>query len=418
VTPLSRIVEYRPTRLVVLATNLGLALASLGLWVVAYTQGLSWRADFTSFYTGWRLVVNGSGGRVYENALQAATQQQILGGRHLASGLLPFINPPHVALLFAPLGFLPLDKAYLVWSVLQLGLLVWLCLALWRHLQAEGVSRMTRLLVVSGVAALPSVGSTLLLGAFSTLMLLGSLQFALALRRDDDRVAGLGILLLTLKPQAAVVPGLMVFAARRWKAMGALLSGGVVILAVTSAWLGGDAWLAFSGALARTFGADASLGVSAPSMDNLKGLLVSLFGESLMPVVNAVSLAAFIVSLLIVLWLWSGERSRAMDFDLRMAITLLLGILFNLHVHSQDGVLLVVPALLFWHYLRRVARHSQLFGGIALVCPMLFWVTERFASTAAFGLRAPVAVMLALGAWMLRELILARRALGEDNGQA
>ncbi len=63
---LKLLIVRRTPRLVLGAINAGLALGSLGLWVIAYAQGLTWRADFTSFYTGWSLVIKGLGMNLYD----------------------------------------------------------------------------------------------------------------------------------------------------------------------------------------------------------------------------------------------------------------------------------------------------------------------------------------------------------------
>jgi len=66
---------------VVIASNLGLGLGYVGLWVIAGIQGLFWRADFISFYTAWSIVRDGFGAQLYDFGLQTSYQQQLLGGR-------------------------------------------------------------------------------------------------------------------------------------------------------------------------------------------------------------------------------------------------------------------------------------------------------------------------------------------------
>ena len=67
-------------------------------------RGMLWRADFTNFYTGWSIVLAGDGQRLYDLAIQARVQQQILDGRSFADGLLPYVNPPHLTLPFVAAG--------------------------------------------------------------------------------------------------------------------------------------------------------------------------------------------------------------------------------------------------------------------------------------------------------------------------
>lgn len=362
---------------ITIGVNGGLALASFGLWARVYLQGRSWQSDFTSFYTGGFLAVKGFSENLYDYGVQAAAQQQILGGRHLVDGLLPFNYPPHVALLLAPFARLSLDRAYLVWSILQFGLVACLCLTLWRHLESEGIEARSRLSAVCAAVALPAMSATLVLGAFSVLMLLCLLNFALALRRDDDCQAGVWVALMTLKPQVVVVPALVLIAARRWKAVAVAAVCGMVILTATALVLGPGTWLGFASAVSRTFSAGPQLGVTPSDMRNFRGLLVTLFGESATDAVNRVSTVAFLLSLIPVLWLWKGPQATGRDFDLRMAATLLLGLFFCLHVNPQDSVILVGPFLFLWHTLRGARRGEGAFRAFAMVCPSLLWVAER-----------------------------------------
>ena len=396
---LSSIAIRRSSWLVAVVLNAGLALASLVLWAIAYTHRLTLGADFTAFYTGWSLVVNGLGHRLYDYHLQTVVQQQLLGGQHLAGGLLPFNYPPHVALLFAPLAYLSLARAYLVWSVLQLSVLMWLAEVLWKHLKEEGVSAQNRFLFISAVAALPAVLATLYLGAFSIFMLLCSLNFALALRQNDDLRAGLWVVFLSLKPQVAVVPALVLVATRRWKAIAVAAGGGLIMVIVTTLAFGTGVWLNFAGVLNTTYGADSSLGVSPSAMGNLRGILTFVLGDRSTDLVNWISLFAFIATSIFILWLWSSSQGSAHDFDIRMAVALLTGILFSLHANPHDGVLVVAPVLFFWHHLRRTGRGNWTLAALAVVCPPVAWVAERGLQTP-WAARLPSTATVLLGVWM------------------
>ena len=65
-------------------------------------------SDFISFYTGWTIVRNGDGARLYDVELQRVYQAKLWGpeGAPFQFRLLPFVNPPHAALMFMPLSYL------------------------------------------------------------------------------------------------------------------------------------------------------------------------------------------------------------------------------------------------------------------------------------------------------------------------
>ena len=198
--------------IVILHLSLGLSYA--GLWFTLAQQGLFWRADFTAFYTGWVIVRDGQGPRLYDLELQKRDQADILEGQSFSDSLLPYDYPPHAAVPFVPLALLPRPTAFWVWSFGQVMLLVWL----WRLLQriAENWKPYERHLLLSAVIAFPPLLFTFQLGAFSLLTLVCVLQAYLTLKRGREAQAGLWLMLGTLKPQAVVMPGLLLVAARRW----------------------------------------------------------------------------------------------------------------------------------------------------------------------------------------------------------
>jgi hypothetical protein len=92
----------------------------LGLWAALMLTG-SEGADYTAFYTGWTIVLDGDGANLYDPAFQAEVQKEILGGKTFDAGLNPFNNPPHLVLPFVPLAALPLATSYVVWAAIQVA---------------------------------------------------------------------------------------------------------------------------------------------------------------------------------------------------------------------------------------------------------------------------------------------------------
>ena len=89
-----------------------------GVWIALFAvlllTGRTQGSDYTAFYTGWRLVLEGHGAHLYDPAAQALMQRQVLGGQTFEAGLNPFNNPLHMVLPDVPLGVLPLDVSFLV----------------------------------------------------------------------------------------------------------------------------------------------------------------------------------------------------------------------------------------------------------------------------------------------------------------
>lgn len=386
----------------VLVLNIGLGLSYVALWGMLAWQGLFWRADFSAYYTGWSIARDGLGGQLYDFDLQTRYQQQILGGRSFSQGLLPYLNPPHATLPFIPLALLPLPAAFAVWTLCQVGLLVWLLRLLLR--MAHDWEPLERWLLVSAVVAFPPLLFTFQLGAFSLLMLLCVLQYYWSLKQGRDRSAGLWLLLGTVKPQVLLLPGVLLISARRWRTLGTALLGGGILAALSGALLGWRSWAGFAAALRTVNGYFGIFGIVPATMYNFKGTLALILGDEQGLLINQISLVALALVVALIMFLWHVPwRPDDPVFDLRMGFTILLGLLFNPHLHRQDGVLFIAPAVLFYMYLRQRGLPRRAFAVLALACPLLILVSE-FTISGSLGIRAPVALAAVLAVWMGKAL--------------
>ena len=109
------------------------------------------------------------GAQLYDLALQARYQQQLLGGRSFSEGLLPFTYPPHTAVLFVPLAWAPLSYAFYVWILAQCILLIWVFHII-RQLASDWQSP-ERWLLLTFTLAFPPLYLNFLLGHFSLWLL-------------------------------------------------------------------------------------------------------------------------------------------------------------------------------------------------------------------------------------------------------
>ena len=386
----------------VLILNSGLALSYIGLWALTARQGQFWRADFSAYYTGWAIVRDGLGKQLYNLDLQTRYQQTILEGRSFSDGLLPFTYPPHMALYFSPLSQMSRPSAFLVWTLGECLLLIWLLRLL--HDFTRTWQPLDRWLAFSGVLSLPAVLYNFLLGAFSLILLICLWQFYRALKNGREGQSGIWLAAGLIKPQNILLPGVLLLASRRWKAAAGAVLAGFFILITCSAVLGWRIWLDFLNLLRSLNNLYGSLGMEPTSMYNFKGVLTSIFGASHGSSINALSWAALAVSLLFTLWIWRGAwAAREAAFDLRMALTLLLGLFFNLYLFPQDSLLLVLPAILFYNYLRRQELPRRAYTVFVLLCPSIFLVSE-FTIGNKLRVHVPVLAMIVLLAWMIHAL--------------
>jgi len=392
---------------VALCLNIALSLSYVGLWLASYQQGLAWYSDFSAFYTGWTMVGDGQGARLYDMELQARYQRQLLEGRSLRDGFLPYVNPPHATIPFVPLSWLAHPTAYLAWTLGEMALLIWLLFLLWQV--ALPWRRHERLILLSAALAFPPLMITFVLGTFSLYMTVCLLQCYLTLKRAREIETGLWIALGTTKPQLMLVPSLMLLGARRWRALGtALLLIGILVV-LSGLALGWQSWVGFVEALRFVNGLFGRY-VYPESMYNFRGTLTLLLGNQQGVLINMLSTVALAVAAVVVLWIWRGRwRPDHPSFELRVALTMLVGALFLPHFYAYDGLSLVVPAALFYAYLRQRDLPRYAYAVFVLCCVPLLLVSE-FVVKGRLGIQPPVVAMVVLGVWMVRALAREGRA--------
>lgn len=382
--------------------NTALFLVYLGFLGIAAWEDLLWRADFTAYYTGGALVRDGLGDHLYDLDLQARYQQEILNGRSFKDGLLPFNSPPHLALLILPLTYLPLSVAFWIWTLAEVGLLVWMVALMLR--MTNSWLPYERWLWISILLAFPPLMRTLLQGTFSLLTLTCALQIYLALKNDDSKRAGLWLALGLLRPHVLFSMGLFLLLQRRWRFLLWAALWGVGITGVTALLMDGHVWVEFLDVIVKSSEFFDAFGVYPAMMYNLKGTLFLWLENSSALWINRVSLTVFVLYVLAMVWLWLPPlRTDHPVFELRLALGLTLGLLFGLHVNPHDGLMLLLPMLLFYRFLRSKPRPQRSFLLFAALCPLLLFLSE-FVVRGALGIRIPVLVMLLLSMWMGKAL--------------
>jgi hypothetical protein len=366
-------------------------------------------ADVTAFYTGWTLVREGRGAALYDLDAQADAQGRLLDGARLAGGdILPYVNPPHLTLPLTPLAWLSRPAAFLVWTAAQLALLLWALRWLAGRLAADW-RPVERRLLIAAVLAAPPLFATLVLGAFSLLLLVCFMRMYDDLARCRDGRAGLWLVAATIKPQIAILPGLLLLAACRWRALVVAAALGGALAAAATAAFGWGIWGDYLRLLGIYAGWAGRMGVEPAAMWNLRGTLTLLLGAARLPLINALSLVGLALAGVATFWLWRAPwRPGAPAFQLRFALTAVLAVLASPHLNSHDGLLLVLPAALGYDILRADARQGRWFGRCALAWP-LFCLLSSGLPAGSLPIQPPTAAAIGLALWLALALRRAQR---------
>lgn len=194
--------------------------------------------DFLVFWSAARQMQQAPLQDVYDPLLFDAFKHGIGGGLY---SKLPFLYPPIAAGLFFPFGLLPYGWALLLWNSVSLVLYAG---AVWLAIRPHAVAPAAAL----AAAVAPATVVTLLGGQIGLLISAATLLGVCQLGRRPW-LAGTLLGLLAVKPQLALLPGLVLLCSGQGRAcLAAALT--VALLALLSViFFGADAWLAWARSL-------------------------------------------------------------------------------------------------------------------------------------------------------------------------
>ena len=308
------------------------ALAAAGL-VVILTQSPASRlsSDFTINYSAGALVRQGHLAAPYDQAALGAMMQRVAPDGAIDPRL-PFSLPLVAALPYAVLSLLPFELAFRLCQLLSAALLLLAVLLLQRAAPIGG--KFTLGLGLVGVlAAIPTWGA-FTEGQPTAWLLLGATMIVLALRSDSlGLAAGAGIL-LAVKPQYLPVYLTILFAARRWRSLGAAATGGAIVL--LSPLAGGAAGL--SAMVHNALSANQAVAI------RLNESWIGVIGPVLPTrVATMVAIALYLAVLLALGWLAWRRLPSLIGFA---TLAGALAVLASPHALPHDLLILAVPAWL------------------------------------------------------------------------
>jgi Glycosyltransferase family 87 len=328
--------SLRPARLII-----AIAAALLVAYAVIWTQVSRFdvgRSDFTAFYVGGTLLREGHTGDLYSQALQQPLHRALIAPDREAN--LPFVNTPVAAALVLPATFLPLDPAYRLWSLLELGVLVLAVVLAVRSVEwPAGMPRVWQ--AAAGAAALAGVGTwTMFIQAQWTPLLALGLVLACRSWKGGHRATGAAVLVVSAgiaKPHLAL--GLLAFLAG-WRDRRVIIGAlaGAAGLALASLALVGTSGLAgFVSILASS-----TTRWELSAMVSFIGVVGSVFGNGL--AAHLVGLAASLVACAAAVWLGMRVHRDPSRLDTALVGAAVLSLVASPHAYPDDLVMLA-PAV-------------------------------------------------------------------------
>lgn len=310
-------------------------------WNVPAGEGKGSLTDFGSWYTAGQIVRAGEGSNLYDFSLQQHVQQAEDERVGESAPFRPFVNPPHVAVVMAPMSWLDGNTAYVLWSMANLALLACFALVTAWLLRAEPFA--WRVAGAAATACGGAVSVAMLEGALSILCALGLVALVVGTVRERHGLAALGFVAAAAKPHFLILPVLAIVLQGRWRLLGRLALAGSGLVAVTALVVGPSPWLRYPVALLRYGGPGANAPEFASYWWNVAGVVRRLGGPLVAETVSPLGWITFAASIALVALaarrVPQGDPSASTGL---FGLALLASIVFAAHANPQDAVVVMV----------------------------------------------------------------------------
>jgi hypothetical protein len=310
-----------------------LAIINTCMFFMVLPDALHGYCDFRQLYTAGHMVLSGPSTQVYDYEASRIAQDQVVS--HGMSGL-PFNHLAYEALLFSVLALFPYHVAYIIWAIVNLGLLA-ACFQILKPYLGD-LSELPRWLpFVLFLGFLPSTFAVSE-GQDSILLLILAASSFILLERGRDRWAGAVLALTLFKFQFALPIALLYLCWKRWRFVEGFVLCGAGIVAVSFAMVGPAGAVTYAKELismSARLSADGQVryGIHPDLMMNLRGF-VYLIGHRILSG-GAIQAITAVFSLAVLLW----AARRKPSFPLAVTVAVLV----SYHCFVDDAALLLIP---------------------------------------------------------------------------
>jgi hypothetical protein len=340
-------------RLLWIELVVGYALVSLYVFILRLDGGNP-GADFIIYYGASLLIQAGEAAAIFQwPALQVA-QVSVIGA---PAAYLPWLYPPPLMLVAAPLAALPYIPAFAVWVLGQLALLAATVGALGR-----GPVALLAALVFPATVNNMLVGQN---GALSAALLGGGL----VMLSRHPVMSGVMFGLLVYKPHLLVVVPFALLAIGAWRTMAATVASALGVSLLSMVVFGAAPWAAFaqnaaSGAQALEYGS-----AHWSKMPTVFAALRLLGAE--VPLAYGGQGIAAVLAIAAVFRMWRGAAA----LPLRASALIFATFLVIPYAFFYDLVVLIFPIL--WLGRGETSPYGRLLLALLWLAPVAFWLLAR-----------------------------------------
>ncbi|HVN16710.1 MAG TPA: glycosyltransferase family 87 protein [Anaerolineales bacterium] len=374
--------------------NFGRALAVSGFLALALIYSILWLqtirdpglrtgSDFIAFYTAGRIANQFGAAHVYDVSLQQNIQQAQVGFSLAPGQVLLYNHLPYLIPILQLIAVKDYVTSFILWDVLLLALYALTMYLLTKTLDWDAASSV--LAFIGGLTFFPAFVS-LLNGQDSAFLVLGVALCLYFLARERDLFAGLGLALVTVRPQIAILL-VIPFLFKRRKVLIGFGIGASLLAMVSMVMLGLDGTKQFIDFLLLTTNGE-WYGIKESAMFNLIGILTRAAPTLNPQMIRLTGWIAYTLAALILGW-FAFKASSVQSKHLGMIV--IASLFFAPHLHYHDLALLLIPVFAFigirkWPFLPLIVSTILLIG---FAPELRYWIAYLVMASLALMLFSP-----------------------------
>jgi Glycosyltransferase family 87 len=295
-------------------------------------------SDFVKLYVAGTLARINHGDNVYEWPVQQKVMREVLQCDPSESQFYTQYFPVTFVVM-APLSYLPIDLAQLIWDLSTL-LLGSVGFALLLHNFDSSTKKTNLLIFVAMYYAFPAY-QCLMTGQLSWLLLAIISAYILCLLKGKQILAGLLLAATTVKPQYMIFLGLPALLGKQFRVIASAVVCELFLLGLSVHTLGWQSVCSYPSMLKHVEG---SYNVSPEQMPGLRGLITPFLSQE--TALNVSSFSMFTVLILLaILFFRKREALRSKNgILLAFCVTITGFLFFSAHSEPYDSLLLAIPA--------------------------------------------------------------------------
>jgi len=240
-------------------------------------------------------------------------------------------------------------------------------------------------------------------------------------RRSKPIISGLALSVLMYKPTLLILLLPMLLLTRRLKTLVGFVTGTVILVLVSTAFMGVQVWPVYAdflrrfGQLSQTEGRSALLRWQFVDLNSLSYAVPG--GRSRAGLIILISVVA-IVAVWLAALLWRSSAGSKPVQSLAWATVLTWTLVLNIYVPIYDSVLLTIALIVMLGALRELEWKGSegWFFSLALLIIAVSWVTEPIAQSK--GIQLLTVLLFAIGLWQAAQLHQAMRSTAAVSGRS